>query len=577
MSFNILNNVYQHYDVLSERIPKSKHNEYFSKRLRAILSYPQYYIYNSEVDINNYSSIYYFEHIKEELIKLISTQVHADDREILLHENRNHILFKDTLYDVLIKHNLKDLIIPFFIWLSYFNDNNLNLIKGNMEYLKNKGFSFQSIDELYNLGRGNTFFRLPYISENNKEFLQYVCKFMRSICLDLTYKRKYVFDNVKQENKIQDIKIKHKEKLKKRVGFISERLKTDSSVLRDRFKIIENLDRDLFEVFIIVSESEQFFYKHVKGNFALDFYKKHQHEFIFLPKNINESRSIIDFLNLDVIVYCEIGMDYKPYLLSYSRLAPIQINTWGHSETSGIDTIDYFISSELYEQPIDISREYYSEKLVLTKSLCTCYPKFDFLNEPFKTREELGFHTKDKIFSCLQASFKVSITMEDIIELILEKCENSVILFSIAFAPFCQKQLARMFSKFKAQNIRIKFFKVLSLYEYLNLINISDIVLDTYPFGGCNSSLEAFYLDKPVVSWPTNKINGRFTYGFYKKMDINECIAKNKEDYINKCVKLSNDIDFYNLVQEKIKLKKHLLFLEQKSIDEWNNILNTLK
>ena len=97
-----------------------------------------------------------------------------------------------------------------------------------------------------------------------------------------------------------------------------------------------------------------------------------------------------------------------------------------------------------------------------------------------------------------------------------------------------------MFSKFKAQNIRIKFFKVLSLYEYLNLINISDIVLDTYPFGGCNSSLEAFYLDKPVVSWPTNKINGRFTYGFYKKMDINECIAKNKEDYINKCVKLSN-------------------------------------
>ena len=239
MSFNILNNVYQHYDVLSERIPKSKHNEYFSKRLRAILSYPQYYIYNSEVDINNYSSIYYFEHIKEELIKLISTQVHADDREILLHENRNHILFKDTLYDILIKHNLKDLVIPCFIWLSYFNDTNLNLIKENMEYLKNKCFSFQSIDELYNLGRGNTFFRLPYISENNKEFLQYVCKFMRSICSDLTYKRKYIFDNVKQENKIQDIKIKHKEKLKKRVGFISERLKTDSSVLRDRFKIID--------------------------------------------------------------------------------------------------------------------------------------------------------------------------------------------------------------------------------------------------------------------------------------------------------------------------------------------------
>ena len=573
MSFNILNNIYQHYDILSERIPKSKHNEFFSYRLRKILSYPQYYIYNSEVDINNYSSIYYFEHIKEELIKLISTQVCSDDRDILTNKKKDISLFKDTLYKVLINHNLKDLVIPFFIWLNYFHDNNLEEIKINMEYLKNKGFNFKTIDELYNLGRGNTFFRLPYISENNKNFLEYVCSFMRSICHDLTYERKYVLETHKSKEK----KDKKETKIKKRVAFISERLKTDSSVLRDRFKIIENLDRTLFDVFIIVSESEQFFYKNVKGNFSLDFYKKHKDEFIFLPKNISVSRNIIDFLNLDVIVYCEIGMDYKPYILSYSRLAPVQVNTWGHSETSGIDTIDYFISSKYYELPYEISQKYYSEKLILTDSLCTCYPKLDILNKPFKTREELGFKKDDNIFSCLQASFKISETIEYIIKSILEKYENSVIFFSIAFAPFCQKQLTRMFNKFGTQSKRIKFFKVLSLYEYLNLINISDIVLDTYPFGGCNSSLEAFYLNKPVMTLPTNKINGRFTQGFYKKMGIDFCIAKNKQDYINKCICLMNDSNLYNQVKEEIELKKHLLFLEQESIDDWNKILNELK
>ena len=98
MSFNILNNVYQHYDVLSERIPKSKHNEYFSKRLRAILSYPQYYIYNSEVDINNYSSIYYFEHIKDDLIKIIASQVESNYKTILL--DKTNSTFNDVLYTV---------------------------------------------------------------------------------------------------------------------------------------------------------------------------------------------------------------------------------------------------------------------------------------------------------------------------------------------------------------------------------------------------------------------------------------------------------------------------------------------
>ena len=35
------------------------------------------------------------------------------------------------------------------------------------------------------------------------------------------------------------------------------------------------------------------------------------------------------------------------YFLAYARLAPIQITSWGQTETTGIDTIDYFLSSAL--------------------------------------------------------------------------------------------------------------------------------------------------------------------------------------------------------------------------------------
>ena len=37
------------------------------------------------------------------------------------------------------------------------------------------------------------------------------------------------------------------------------------------------------------------------------------------------------------------------YKIAFHRIAPIQINTFGHSDTSGLPNIDYFISSKYFE------------------------------------------------------------------------------------------------------------------------------------------------------------------------------------------------------------------------------------
>ena len=64
-------------------------------------------------------------------------------------------------------------------------------------------------------------------------------------------------------------------------------------------------------------------------------------------------------------------MDYRAYYMAFYKMAEIHINTWGHSDTSGIKHIDYFISSKYYEN--EHSQKNYSEKLILMDSLCTCY------------------------------------------------------------------------------------------------------------------------------------------------------------------------------------------------------------
>ena len=110
-------------------------------------------------------------------------------------------------------------------------------------------------------------------------------------------------------------------------------------------------------------------------------------------------------------------------------------------------------------------------------------------------------------------------------------------------------------------------------FGYLNIISISDVFLDVFPFGGCNSSFEAFSLGKAIVTQPSEMINGRFTNGFYKKMELDALICKNKNEYIKMAVKLGKDKFFRTEVEKRIKEKSNILFLDKDTIKEWKEDL----
>jgi predicted O-linked N-acetylglucosamine transferase (SPINDLY family) len=112
----------------------------------------------------------------------------------------------------------------------------------------------------------------------------------------------------------------------------------------------------------------------------------------------------------------------------------------------------------------------------------------------------------------------------------------------------------------------------------MNLINLTDVILDPYPFGGCNTSFEAFDLDIPVVTMPTKYLNGRFTFGMYKKMGFIDMVADSPQSYIKLAVKTATDKTWRAMIKEKINKTKHLIFQEKASINEWSDFLyNTYK
>jgi predicted O-linked N-acetylglucosamine transferase (SPINDLY family) len=236
-------------------------------------------------------------------------------------------------------------------------------------------------------------------------------------------------------------------------------------------------------------------------------------------------------------------MQLKAQFMSYARLAPIQVNTWGHSETSGIDTIDYFVSSKYFE--IEQPQSQYSEKIYLMDSLSTYYyPPSKILlpdNFNFKPRKELNLLDDDHIYGCIQSSFKISEEFEKIMDGILRNDPKAKIILSY-YQPFCKSQIERMRRLMGDERLkRIIFLPGMSIPKYLNYIKCFNVMIDPYPFGGCNTSMEAFDLDIPVVTMPTRFLNGRFTFGMYKKMGFIDLVADTQQNYINIAVNTIRD------------------------------------
>lgn len=69
---------------------------------------------------------------------------------------------------------------------------------------------------------------------------------------------------------------------------------------------------------------------------------------VSLPWGLDEAQVAVAELELDVLVYGEVGMERATYLLAHARLAPVQVAFWGHPITTAIDSIDYFLVSEAF-------------------------------------------------------------------------------------------------------------------------------------------------------------------------------------------------------------------------------------
>ena len=447
------------------------------------------------------------------------------------------------------KNNFNSLIESMLILPHIYEDND--------EFNKFRKRYNEGLDHINNLDNYNFQNELP----DNQTFL---LSYGNDCNLEILKKKEKIFRKVFSNlNYISPIKQTFSSKI--RIGFISEFL-TDHTIGKLFQGLIRNLDKKKFDIFIFHSSLTK------EGNIK-KLIDSSAIKSLRLPKNFNDKIFAISNEKLDIIFYPDIGMSSDLYYLTFLRLAKYQINSWGHPETSGNSTIDYFISSKVCE--ISEAQKFYSEKLINFNNFTSFYEVPNFYRKDFS----LSSFEKYNVYFCSQSLFKILPDFDEILKKILEKDKKAQIIFIRDQWNVWNKILFNRWKKSISKNLdRIKFIDRLSVDDFINLSGNSNVLLDPVYFGSGNSFIETFTYGTPMVTFPSSFLRSRLVMGLYKQLKINNPpVVHSNEDYINLSIELANNRKKNQEIRNQIIENSNKFFFNNYSvINEFENFFTSL-
>jgi predicted O-linked N-acetylglucosamine transferase (SPINDLY family) len=394
-------------------------------------------------------------------------------------------------------------------------------------------------------------FYLAYAGLNDRQILEKLAAVHRHLCPSLNFTAPHVQRG--QERRPRRGRI--------RLGVISTNLFAHT-IGRLNVGLIEHVDRSRFELFVLENSIDDPIANRVRA--AAD-------HVIRAPRSFAAMREQIARAELDVILYPDIGMVPLTYYLASARLAPLQCVTWGHPLTSGLSTLDCFLSARDLET--DGSQAQYTEKLHCFSVPGTCYarPQFTPVDD---ARSRLGFALDWRLYVCPQSLFKIHPEFDTILARILREDQAARIILVAGNQGGMFEALRRRFERTMGGDVnRVILLPKLSGDEFLALLSIANANLDTIHFGGGNTSLEAFAVGCPIVTLPSEMLRGRITCALSQQMGVTECIVSNADQYVRTALRLANDQVFYEQQRQAILAQNRVLYDNRRTIREFEEFI----
>ncbi|WP_051180068.1 hypothetical protein [Selenomonas ruminantium] len=263
---------------------------------------------------------------------------------------------------------------------------------------------------------------------------------------------------------------------------------------------------------------------------------------------LEEAAQKIRAANIDILVdlashSCGSGLPILAY-----RPAEIQISGLGSLCTAGFKAVDFYLTDRIVDPP-GMHDEYFVEKPLYMPAQFSYVGRND-------VPESLGTPAINKGYIQLASFQEYRKLNDDILQLwriILEKLPQArLLLKSIPFeSSSLRKAAAQRLKKmgFPMERVVLEAGDEHYMERYLDV----DIILDTYPYTGGSTTLDALYMGCPVVSLYGERRNTRFGYSILSSLGLEELAASDKESYIERVISLAGNIELLNLLHKNLR------------------------
>ena len=319
---------------------------------------------------------------------------------------------------------------------------------------------------------------------------------------------------------------------KLRVGFLSAdfRLHATSVFFSP---LIEQLDRNRFEVYLldITAADDPFPFVREKLLRSAD------HHIPLQSLDDTAAARKINELEIDILV--DLGgltSGARPSIVA-QRPAPVQVAYLGFLASCGIPSVDFIVTTEdlfpqqhargFSEQPLKLAGTYVS-----------------FTNDPpidtGTTRAACGLPEDGTVFCALLNSYKITPQMFDCWMRILIGVPGSV-LWLVEENETTNANLKAAAVSRGVPADRLRFSQRVHPAEYRTRLALSDLFLDSSPYGNGATTRDVLSANLPVLTKPGQTMMSRLTAHMIHAVGLDELIVASLDDYVGKAIELGSD------------------------------------
>jgi predicted O-linked N-acetylglucosamine transferase (SPINDLY family) len=280
------------------------------------------------------------------------------------------------------------------------------------------------------------------------------------------------------------------------------------------------------------------------------------HATITLCGTFAENASALRDLAADIILYPELGMDRDVMALAALRLARRQVCAWGHPVTSGLPTIDVFLTCEEME-PVNF-REHYTERVIMLPKLGTRYlsPQIP----PPLRRQQMGLPEQRTLYLVPQTLFKLHPDTDSIlVEIVRRDPEALFVLFELSppspIVRVNERLMQALAPVSREPRRHLHWFAECSRDNYLRINLACDVMVDGLHWSGGNTALDALHCGLPVVTCPGPYMRGRQSAAMLRALDCAELIVQSPEALAHMAVTVAHDSQLHASLVARIRAR----------------------